>query len=51
MPYTDLQAFIQHLDERHQLKRIHAEVNPLLDITATADRVSKLPAVGTRNAS
>ena len=46
MPYTDLQAFVQDLEARNQLKRIRAEVDPLLEITAITDRVSKLPAAG-----
>ena len=44
--YRDLQSFIRDLDEKGQLKRIATEVDPLLEITAIADRVSKLPAAG-----
>lgn len=44
MPYPDLQSFIAALQERGYLKRISAEVDPLLEISAIADRVSKLPA-------
>ncbi len=46
MAYRDLQSFIRDLDEKGQLKRIAAEVDPVLEITAIADRVSKLPAAG-----
>ena len=46
MPYQDLQTFIGDLEARGQLKRIAAEVDPVLEISAIADRVSKLPAAG-----
>src|SRR3989338_5180723 len=46
MAYTDLQTFIGDLDARGQLKRVEAEVDPILEISAIADRVSKLPAAG-----
>ncbi len=46
MAYTDLQTFIRDLDARGQLKRVAAEVDPILEISAIADRVSKLPAAG-----
>ena len=46
MPYPDLQAFASDLEARGQLKRIAAEVDPVLEISAIADRVSKLPATG-----
>ena len=46
MSYQDLQMFIGDLEARGQLKRIAAEVDPVLEISAIADRVSKLPAAG-----
>ena len=46
MPYTDLQKFLTDLDARKQLKRIKVEVDPILEISAIADRVCKLPAAG-----
>ena len=46
MPYSDLQSFIDDLDARGQLKRVVAEVDPILEIAAIADRTSKLPAAG-----
>ena len=46
MAYTDLQAFIADLEARGQLKRIGVEVDPILEASAIADRVCKLPAVG-----
>ncbi len=48
MAYTDLQSFIRDLDARGQLKRVKAQVDPILEIAAIADRMSKLPAVGNR---
>ncbi len=46
MPYSDLQAFIADLDARGQLKRVAVEVDPVLEISAIADRAAKLPAAG-----
>lgn len=46
MPYNDLQTFIRDLEAREQLIRVQAEVDPILEISAIADRVSKLPAAG-----
>ncbi|MCH7926284.1 MAG: UbiD family decarboxylase, partial [Planctomycetes bacterium] len=46
MAYRDLQSFVRDLDEKGQLKRIGAEVDPVLEITAITDRMSKLPAAG-----
>lgn len=46
MPFTDLQSFIAELERRGQLKRVPAEVDPILEISAVADRISKLPAAG-----
>ncbi len=46
MPFADLQSFITELDSRRQLKRVGAEVDPVLEIAEIADRVSKMPAAG-----
>jgi 4-hydroxy-3-polyprenylbenzoate decarboxylase len=44
MPFPDLQSFLAALDERRWLKRVTVEVDPVLEISAIADRVSKMPA-------
>ena len=41
MAYEDLRAFIQALDRAGELKRISVEVDPNLEISEIADRVSK----------
>ncbi len=41
MAFKDLQDFIRHLEENQLLKRIKTEVDPELEITEIADRVSK----------
>jgi len=41
MAYDDLRAWIRALDEAGELKRIRAEVDPVLEITEITDRVSK----------
>lgn len=46
MPHPDLQTFIAELDARGQLKRVAAEVDPILEISGIADRMAKLPAAG-----
>jgi 4-hydroxy-3-polyprenylbenzoate decarboxylase len=38
MKYNDLRDFIQQLEQRGELKRISAEVDPYLEITEIADR-------------
>ncbi|HPF39129.1 MAG TPA: UbiD family decarboxylase [Phycisphaerae bacterium] len=43
MPYPDLRSFVDALDSSGQLKRVSAQVNPELEITEIADRVSKSP--------
>ena len=48
MAFADLQSFIAELQKRGQLKRVAAEVDPILEIAEIADRVSKMPAVGER---
>lgn len=50
MAFADLQSFIQELDRRGLLKRVAAEVDPVLEITEIADRVSKSPDAGRRGA-
>lgn len=46
MGFADLQQFLHELDRRGQLRRVACEVDPLLEVSAIADRVSKSPAVG-----
>src|SRR5690242_9121067 len=46
MAYQDLRDWIATLEKKGQLKRIRAEVDPVLEITEIADRVSK---AGRRN--
>lgn len=41
MTYKGLRDFIQILEEQGELKRIRAEVDPVLEITEITDRVSK----------
>ncbi|HLW53591.1 MAG TPA: UbiD family decarboxylase [Candidatus Angelobacter sp.] len=41
MAYNDLREWIAALDSAGELKRIHTEVDPVLEITEIADRVSK----------
>ncbi len=41
MPAADLQTFLAELEERGWLKRIHTPVDPALEITEIADRVTK----------
>ena len=41
MAYEDLRAFIRALEQAGELKRIAVEVDPVLEITEIADRVSK----------
>ncbi|MEO7652126.1 MAG: menaquinone biosynthesis decarboxylase, partial [Bryobacteraceae bacterium] len=41
MPYTDLRDFIRTLEKKGELKRISAEVDPILEITEFADRAVK----------
>jgi len=44
--FSDLRSFIDHLDRIGQLKRVRAEVDPILEIAAIADRMNKAPAAG-----
>lgn len=43
MPYTSLRDFLQALESAGELRRIKAEVDPILEVTEIADRVSKAP--------
>ncbi len=46
MAYNDLREWIAALDRAGELKRIRAEVDPMLEITEIADRVSKAGKAG-----
>lgn len=46
MAYEDLRAWIAALDRAGELKKIRTEVDPILEITEIADRVSKSKAGG-----
>ena len=41
MAYNDLREWITALDKAGELKRIKAEVDPVLEVTEITDRVSK----------
>lgn len=41
MPFRDLREFMAALEQRGELHRVAAEVDPLLEIAAVTDRVSK----------
>jgi len=41
MSYSDLRDWIAALERAGELKRVHAEVDPILEITEITDRVSK----------
>ena len=41
MAYDDLREWIAALDKAGELKRITAEVDPILEVTEITDRVSK----------
>ncbi|MBI5763350.1 MAG: UbiD family decarboxylase [Planctomycetes bacterium] len=44
MSFADLRSFVQALEREGQLKRVGVEVDPILEVSAIADRVSKSPA-------
>jgi len=46
VPFADLQSFVAELERRGQLKRVPVEVDPILEVAAIADRVSKSTAAG-----
>ena len=39
MPFQDLHDFIHHLERRRLLKRVRAEVDPVLEASEIAQRV------------
>lgn len=39
MPFGDLQGFLRHLERNGQLKRVRAEVDPVLEVTEITERV------------
>lgn len=41
MAYSDLREFIRALEERGLLKRVEAEVDPILEVSEVVDRLSK----------
>ncbi len=43
MPFADLQSFVAELQKRDQLRRVTAEVDPVLEVTEIAQRVMKSP--------
>src|SRR5579859_4721294 len=43
MPYDSLNDFVQFLEKKGELIRIPDEVDPVLEVTALADKVSKSP--------
>jgi 4-hydroxy-3-polyprenylbenzoate decarboxylase len=43
LPFSDLQSFVAALDSADQLRRVSAEVDPVLEIAAIAERMSKSP--------
>ncbi|GMV96071.1 MAG: hypothetical protein AMXMBFR83_04400 [Phycisphaerae bacterium] len=43
MPFSDLQSFVAELERRDQLRRVRARVDPILELSAIADRVMKSP--------
>jgi 4-hydroxy-3-polyprenylbenzoate decarboxylase len=42
LPFDDLRQWIAALDRAGELKRIHAEVDPILEVAEITDRVSKI---------
>lgn len=44
MPFPDLQSFVAELERRDQLRRVRPEVDPILEISAIAERMMKSPA-------
>ena len=38
MPFDDLQQFVQYLEQKGQLKRVRAQVDPELEVTEIAQR-------------
>ena len=48
MAFRDLREFIQLLEQRGELIRITAQIDPELEITEIADRISKGPAANNK---
>jgi 4-hydroxy-3-polyprenylbenzoate decarboxylase len=48
LPYADFQSYLAELENRDQVKRIAAEVDPILEITEITDRQCKAPAAGSQ---
>ena len=46
MPYSSLTEFIEFLEKKGELLRVPDEIDPILEITAFADKVSKSPQGG-----
>jgi len=46
VPYPDFRSFVEDLERKGQLKCIDVEVDPILEVAAIADRVSKSLAAG-----
>src|SRR5437763_624764 len=46
MAHNDLREWIAALERAGELRRVKAEVDPILEVTEIADRVSKSPAGG-----
>ena len=41
MAYRDLREFVQKLEKEGELKRIRAEVDPILEITEVTQRIAR----------
>jgi 4-hydroxy-3-polyprenylbenzoate decarboxylase len=41
MPFDDLQQFVRYLEQKGQLKRVRAQVDPELEVTEIAQRVMR----------
>ncbi len=50
MAYSDLREWISALERAGELKRVHAEVDPVLEVTEITDRASKSAATKDRGA-
>ena len=51
MAYDDLRDWMAALERAGELKKIRAEVDPILEITEITDRVSKMPGSAQAKAS
>jgi len=43
VPFADLQSFVEALETQGQLRRVAVEVDPVLEVSEIANRVSKMP--------